>query len=161
VHRFIGFALASLTVFAAPAAVHSQTAKHRTTKPKVVAQPVAATVNWQNVYYDDTVAVAIDPVGTQVRKDGTYQVHLRWTYNTDQPIGRNKFYRTMTETRLVDCDKKRTKPISAETRDVNGKHVSSYTTREADLAILGWTTRKRGSASAHAYTKLCQAITQR
>ena len=126
---------------------HSSTSHH--TAPK-----------WHEAYRDNTVVVSIDPAGTSKRADGTYAMHLRWAYTADQPIGRGRAYRTMTETLLLDCDSLRTKPLGGETFDRHGGKVSSYDTPASDTATLDWLKRDPASTGGKALAKVCHTITK-
>ena len=117
----------------------------------------AAAPTWRQAYTDDRVTVSVDPKGTVKQSDGTYSAHLRWQYATDQPVEHRKAYRTMVETRLIDCKGIRTKPVRATTYDATGKAVSSYDTRPSDMKYLSWAARKAGT-SANSIVGVCKTI---
>ena len=130
----------------------------RSTKATNAAKKPVSTAAWQAAYSDAGVTVSVDPKQTVRNDDGTYSVRLRWKYAADQQIEHRKTYRSMIETRLIDCNSVRTKPVRATTYDVDGKIVSSYDTRPTDMQYLSWAARKPGSANANALEGVCKTI---
>lgn len=129
-------------------------------RPRPTAPAASARAPWSQVYSDNTVRVWLDSTGTHRQRDGTYSTRLRWQYATDKAIGRNRSYRTMVETRLLDCRSLGSKPVSARTFNAAGRPVSGYDTRPADLRYLSWTARPAGSSSAKAFAAICSRLSR-
>lgn len=113
---------------------------------------------WRSMYSDATVRVALDTTQTRRQSDGTYRVRLRWQYPTSQMIGTKHAYRTMVDSKLIDCTTQGLKPISAETYDATGKPVSAYESTDAEVRQLDWAKRPAGSSAAKAYAAVCGNI---
>ena len=113
---------------------------------------------WRSMYSDATVKVALDTTQTRRESDGTYRVRLRWQYPTSQMIGTKHAYRTMVDSKLIDCNTQGLKPISAQTYDGTGKPVSAYESTDAEVKQLDWAKRPAGSSAAKAYAAVCGRI---
>lgn len=113
---------------------------------------------WRAAYNDANLLVTVDTSQTEKLPDGTYRSRLRWMYSTDQKIEDNKTYRLMVETRLLDCKKVRSKPISAIVYDSNATTVSSFSTPEEELPYLLWGKRTPGSVNDNALIKVCEIL---
>jgi hypothetical protein len=61
----------------------------------------------------------------------------------------------MTETRVIDCNKVRSKSLSAVATNSAGKTVSSFATPDSEIPYLMWSTRKAGTSNANALSKAC------
>jgi len=153
VQRSVSLALVAMCVIGTT--VQAQAKKHATPAKRVAAARATA---WKEVYNDQTVTVALNPAATHHEADGSYSTQLRWTYATDQAIGRDKSYRSMVETRLIDCDSIRSKPVRAKTYTAKGALVSSYDTKPSEMTYLSWGKRKPGSASESAIEGACKTI---
>lgn len=143
---------------ATPALAQQASTHHHGTKHHSSTSHAAS--KWHESYRDNTVVVAVDPARTTRRPDGTYSTRLRWAYAADQPIGRGRAYRTMTETLLLDCAGLRTKPLSGETFDRHGGKVSSFDTPSGDTASLDWLARDPKSTGGKALAKVCHDMPQ-
>ncbi len=110
---------------------------------------------WSSVYSDNEVALSRDTLQTKRLPDGSYNVRLKWQYAADKAIGRNQTYRTLVEHRLVNCTLFGSKPVSAQTYNVAGKPISSFTSSERDLKYMDWGVRRGGTSSSKAYAALC------
>ncbi|MGI8510374.1 MAG: hypothetical protein ACR2MQ_13715 [Gemmatimonadaceae bacterium] len=144
-------------------AVHSKsTAKKPTSKSTAKSTSKASTLGmtgaWQSVYSDNEVALSMDTLKTNRLQDGSFSTRLKWQYATDKSIGRNETYRTLVETRLMNCTLFGSKPVSAQTYNVSGKPVSSFTSAERDLKYMDWGVRKGGTSSSKAYAALCGSL---
>jgi hypothetical protein len=135
--------------------VQAQQRSPKTTRAAKKSVPAAA---WKTAYSDNIVTVAVDTKHTAKQADGTYSAHLKWTYAGDQAIGRGETYRSMVETRLINCDSMRTKSIRGTTYTAVGKQVSSYDTKPSDVQYLAWSTRKPGSSGQNAIEGVCKTI---
>lgn len=133
-------------------------AQKRASKTTHAAKKPAASAAWKTAYSDETVTVAVDPKHTVKESDGTYSTRLKWTYASDQAIGRNKVYRSMVETRLVNCDSLTTKSVRATTYTAAGAKVSAFDTKPEEVQYLGWSSRKPGSAGQNAIEGVCKTI---
>ncbi len=153
-----------ILVFAVTPALAQQSTKTHTVRHRTQTthrNPSTVAPQWNTVYQDSTVTVSLDPRHTKKLSDGTYTAHLRWEYAADQTIGRGKSYRMMRETRLLDCDSLRTKPLSAYTFDAKGKSVSSFDTPLKGAKDIPWGKRKPGTTSAGALAGVCQAMSRK
>lgn len=162
VHRTLIPALAAAALLAAP--LGAQSARHTTKRPaKTTAKTsaVLTSAGWTPVYTDNSVTVSLGRGGTHRRSDGTYDAHLKWTYNRNMAIGRNKSYRTLVEHRYIDCKTLASKPVSGETYDAADASVSKYTTSARDLRYVDWATRPAGTSGAKAYAAVCAALGSR
>jgi hypothetical protein len=137
--------------------VQAQKRNPRVAQAAKKSSPAAAAV-WREAYSDADVTVSVDSKKTVRQADSSYSTRLRWTYTKDHPIGRGKMYRSMTETRLVDCEAMRSKSVRATTYDSEGKTVSSYDTKPDDMKFLSWSARKPGSTSANAIEGVCKIV---
>ncbi|MGI9090202.1 MAG: hypothetical protein ACR2GG_03750, partial [Gemmatimonadaceae bacterium] len=113
---------------------------------------------WRSVYGDNEVALSIDSTQTTRLPDGTFNTRLKWQYATDKAIGRSESYRALVEHRLVNCTLFGSKPVSAQTYDVAGKPVSSYTSTTRELSNMDWGVRKGGTSGSKAYAALCSSL---
>lgn len=158
-------ALGATALSAAPAAAQAarkHTTTHTTTRKTTRARAAASTAaGWAPVYTDNTVTVSLDRAGTRRRSDGTWDAHLKWAYDKDITIGRNKSYRTLVEHRYVDCKSLASKPVSGETYDAASGTVSRYATSARDLRFVDWATRPAGTSGAKAYAAVCAALGKR
>jgi hypothetical protein len=157
-------ALGATALSAAPVA--AQAARKHTTTRKTTRKTTASTrastaAGWTPVYTDNSVTVSLDRAGTKRRGDGTWDTHLKWAYDKDITIGRNKSYRTLVEHRYVDCKSLASKPVSGETYDAASARVSRYTTPARDLRFVDWATRPAGTSGAKAYAAVCAALGKR
>ena len=155
VRRTLLPALAAVALCAASAGAQSTRHTTRSARPAARASTAAT---WTPVYTDDAVTVSLDRAGTHRRSDGTYDAHLKWAYNKDKAIGRNKSYRTLVERRYLDCTSLASKPVSGDTYDAANASVSHYATSTRDLKYVDWATRPAGTSGAKAYAAVCQAI---
>lgn len=162
VHRTLFSALAAAVLVAAPlgaqSAKHATRTTHSTTRRATTASTPGA---WTPVYSDDAVTVSLDRSGTHRRADGTYDARLKWAYNRNMAIGRNKSYRTLVERRYIDCKTLASKPVSGQTYDGSDASVSSYTTSTRDLRYVDWATRPAGTSGAKAYAAVCAVLGKR
>lgn len=162
VRRTLLPALAAAALVAVP--LGAQSAKHTTRRAthtathKATSSSKSASTAWAPVYTDNTVTVSLDRPGTHRRSDGTYDAHLKWAYDKDMAIGRNKSYRTLVEHRYVDCKSLASKPVSGETYNAANGAVSTYTTSTRDLRYVDWATRAPGTSAAKAYAAICSAL---
>jgi len=149
--------LAALALCAATAGAQSV---RRVQHPSRVAHPSRAVAPgpWHPVYRDRVVAVSIDPGQTRLQSDGTYETRLRWQYTANRAIGRNEFFRTLVERRLIDCKSLGSKTVSARTFTAAGRPVSGFDTPRSDLRYMSWATRPPGSSSARALAAVCGAV---
>lgn len=168
VRRTLIPALAAAVLIAAPLGAQSakhttrhSTTTHSTTRKSTSSSAANASGAWAPVYTDDAVTVSLDRTGTHRRSDGTYDAHLKWAYNKNMAIGRNKSYRTLVEHRYVDCKSLASKPVSGQTYDAANGAVSSYTTSPRDLRYVDWATRPAGTSGAKAYAAVCAALGRR
>ena len=166
VHRTLIPALAAAALLAAP--LGAQSARHTTKRPArttatttAKASSVLSSAGWTPVYTDNSVTVSLGRAGTHRRSDGTYDAHLKWAYNKNMAIGRNKSYRTLVEHRYIDCKTLASKPVSGETYDAADASVSKYTTSARDLRYVDWATRPAGTSGAKAYAAVCAALGKR
>lgn len=162
VHRTLIPTLAAAALLAAP--LGAQSARHTARRPThstAKASSVLSSAGWTPVYTDNTVTVSLGRSGTHRRSDGTYDAHLKWTYNKNMAIGRNKSYRTLVEHRYIDCKTLASKPVSGETYDASDASVSKYTTSARDLRYVDWATRPAGTSGAKAYAAVCAALGSR
>lgn len=136
----------------------AQSARHTTRSTRSTTRASSASAAWTPVYTDDAVTVSLDRTGTHRRSDGTYDAHLKWTYNKDRAIGRNKSYRTLVERRYLDCTSLASKPVSGDTYDAANTAVSHYATSAKDLKYVDWATRPAGTSGAKAYAGVCAAL---
>lgn len=113
---------------------------------------------WRSVYGDNEVALSIDSTQTTRLADGTFNTRLKWQYATDKPIGRNESYRTLVEHRMVNCTLLGSKPVSAQTYNMAGKPVSSFTSSTRELGNMNWAVRQGGTSSSKAYAALCGTL---
>ncbi len=125
---------------------------------KELAPAVKVQAPWRLAYNDPQLIVAVDTSQTERLPDGSYRAKLRWLYTKDQKIEDNKTYRMMVETRLLDCKKVRSKPISATVYDANGNKVSTFTTPDDELQYLLWGKRTPGSRNDNALAKSCDIL---
>lgn len=143
-------------------ATHARAVRHPAAHKAAPHRATAALApGWHQVYRDPTVRVALDPSATTRQRDGTYRARLRWQYASNRAIGRYESYRTMVETRLIDCSSLGSKPVTARTFNAAGRPVSGYDTKPTDLRYLPWTTRPSGSSSARAFAAVCRTLTRR
>ena len=162
VHRTLIPALAAAALLAAP--LGAQSARHATKRPAKTTAKTSSVLNsagWTQVYADNSVTVSLGRAGTHRRSDGTYDAHLKWTYNKNMAIGRNKSYRTLVEHRYIDCKTLASKPVSGETYDAADASVSKYSTSARDLRYVDWATRPAGTSGAKAYAAVCAALGSR
>lgn len=162
VHRTLIPALAAAALLAAP--LGAQSARHAIKRPAKTTAKTSSVLNsagWTQVYADNSVTVSLGRAGTHRRSDGTYDAHLKWTYNKNMAIGRNKSYRTLVEHRYIDCKTLASKPVSGETYDAGDASVSKYTTSPRDLRYVDWATRPAGTSGAKAYAAVCAALGSR
>lgn len=159
-------ALGATALTAAPVAAQAarkHTTTHTTTR-KTTSSTRAGTstaAGWTPVYTDNSVTVSLDRAGTRRRSDGTWDAHLKWAYDKDITIGRNKSYRTLVEHRYVDCKSLASKPVSGETYDAASGTVSKYATSARDLRFVDWATRPAGTSGAKAYAAVCATLGKR
>lgn len=113
---------------------------------------------WKSVYGDSDVALSLDSMQTKRMQDGSYDVRLKWQYASDKPIGRNQSYRTLVEHRLVNCTLLGSKPVTAQTFNVAGKPVSSFTSSPRELSNMDWGVRRGGTSGSKAYAALCGTL---
>ncbi len=142
----------------APLAAQSTTHRVTRTRPRTPPRSSVPAGAWSSVYSDASVKVALDTTQTRRQSDGTYRVRLRWQYPTSQMIGTRHAYRTMVDSKLIDCATQGIKPISAQTYDAAGKPVAAYESTDAELAQLDWAKRPAGSSAAKAYAAVCGRI---
>lgn len=136
----------------------SRTASSKSTASKTAAAKASMTGAWRSVYGDNEVALSIDSTQMTRLPDGTFNTRLKWQYATDKPIGRSESYRTLVEHRLVNCTLFGSKPVSAQTFDVAGKPVSSYTSSTRELSNMDWGVRQGGTSGSKAYAALCSTL---
>lgn len=137
--------------------VQAQQRSPKATRAAKKSAPSAAAA-WKTAYSDNTVTVAVDTKHAAKQSDGTYLAHIKWTYAADQAIGHGETYRSMVETRLINCDSMWTKSIRGTTYTAAGKQVSSYDTKPSDMQYLAWSRRKPGSSSLNAIEGVCKTI---
>lgn len=139
---------------------HRSTTTKKPSTKKATSGTAAASMAgaWRSVYSDNEVAVSLDTVQTKKLPDGTYNARLKWQYATDKPIGRQETYRTLVEHRLLNCTFFGSKPMTAQTFDVSGKPVSSFTTSARDIKYMDWGVRKGGTSASKAYAALCTTL---
>lgn len=158
-------ALSAAPVAAQAARKHTNT--HTTTRKTTAStrasssRSASTAAGWTPVYTDNTVTVSLDRAATRRRSDGTWDTHLKWAYDKDITIGRNKSYRTLVEHRYVDCKSLASKPVSGETYDAASGTVSKYATSARDLRFVDWATRPAGTSGAKAYAAVCAALGKR
>lgn len=174
-HRFtfpVLFAAALIALPAISASAQSATKhtsnsarSHRTVHSKSTAKKSTSSASalgmagaWNGVYSDNEVVLSMDTVKTKRLPDGTFSTRLKWQYSTDKSIGRNETYRTLVESRLVNCTLFGSKPVSAQTYNLAGKPISSFTSTERDLKYMDWGVRKGGTSSSKAYAALCSSL---
>lgn len=136
----------------------SKSTAKSTSKPTSSASALGMAGAWNGVYSDNEVVLSMDTVKTKRLPDGTFSTRLKWQYSTDKSIGRNETYRTLVESRLVNCTLFGSKPVSAQTYNVAGKPISSFTSTERDLKYMDWGVRKGGTSSSKAYAALCSSL---
>lgn len=127
-------------------------------KAKAAAPRVSVQAPWRLVYNDTQLLVTIDTSQVEKMPDGSFRSKMRWLYQTDQKIEGNKTYRQMLETRLLDCKKVRSKPISATVYDADGNRVTEFSTPEDELPYLLWGKRVEGSRNDNALIKACEIL---